>query len=214
MKKKYIIIAFGIILTLFAFKQCQVRRLKNEVQVQKISLSTFVDSLVVFRSQTGELTTKLQSVEVEHSVTKKALEAAGYDIKELRNRDIKWRDVVFALKAELETAGHGTTILRDTIWRNSVDTVRGAVFDWTNKYLTLQGNIKESQMQFNYNYRTSIDLISEKKGKNYVVSAYMSDPQATITQGNSITIVPNKRWWDKWWVYTIVGTSVGIVIAK
>lgn len=191
----YIYIAGAILLmTLFGVKQHQLNKERDRYQIAQVELSALNDSVVQYKSKTGELTAKIASVAVESDNRKKALDAAGFEIKELRARDVKLRDVVFALKAQIQAQGSGTTVLRDTLIVSKTDTIRQANFNWNNKYLFLSGNIREKQLQFDYTYKTAIDLVSEKKGKSYVVSAYLSDPQATITTANSITIVPEKRW--------------------
>jgi hypothetical protein len=97
---------------------------------------------------------------------------------------------------------------------SKTDTLKQANFDWNNRFLFLSGNISGKDMQFKYTYKTPIDLISEKKGKSYIVSAYLGDPNASVTTANSITIVPKKKWrgWD---VLKIgVGIGIGYTIAK
>lgn len=211
----YIYIAGAILLAIiFGVKQRQLNKERDKYQIAQVELAAFNDSVRIYKSKTGELTAKVVSVTVEADNRKKALEAAGLEIKELRDRDIKWRDVVFALKAQIQAQGGGQTVLRDTLIISKTDTIKKANFDWNNRFLFLSGNITGKDMQFKYTYKTSIDLLSEKKGKSYVVSAYLSDPQATITTANSITIVPKKKWWG-WDVLKVgAGFGLGVFIAK
>jgi len=216
MKKQiYFYIIGGLfILMVFGVKQCQLNKERDKYQIAQVELAAFNDSVKVYKSKTGELTAKVASVIVEADNRKKALDAAGFEIKDLRDRDVKWRDVVFALKAQIQAQGSGTTVLRDTLIVSKTDTIRQANFNWNNRYLFLSGNIREKQLQFDYTYRTAIDLVSEKKGKSYVVSVYLGDPQATVTTANSITIVPKKKWWG-WDVLKVAsGVGFGYLIAK
>lgn len=216
MKKQiyfYIVGAVLIILVL-GFKQCQLNKERDKNQIANVQLAALNDSVVQYKSQNGDLTAKIISVTVESDNRKKALEEAGFELKELRARDIKWRDVVFALKAQIQAQGGGQIVLRDTLIISKTDTIKKANFDWDNKFLFLSGNITGKDMQFKYTYKTSIDLLSEKKGKSYVVSAYLSDPQATITTANSITIVPKKKWWGWDALKFGAGIGLGILIAK
>jgi len=216
MKKPIFAYIIGVvfILSMLGVKQCQLNKERDKYQIAQVELAAFNDSVKVYKSKTGELTAKVASVIVEADNRKKALDAAGFEIKDLKERDVKWRDVVFALKAQIQAQGSGTTVLRDTLIVSKTDTIRQANFNWNNRYLFLSGNIQEKQLKFDYTYKTAIDLVSEKKGKSYIVSAYLSDPQATVTTANSITIVPKKKWWG-WDVLKIAsGIGFGYLIAK
>lgn len=216
MKKQiYFYIAGGLLLIfLFGLKQCQLNNERDKNQIANVQLSALNDSVSIFKSKNGELTAKISSIVVESDNRKQALDKAGFEIKELRSRDVKWSDVVFALKAQIQAQGSGQTTLIDTLLISKTDTIRQANFDWNNRFLFLSGFIKGKDMQFDYVYKTSIDLISEKKGKAYIVSAYLGDKNATITTANSITIVPKKKWWDKWYFYAGAGFVGGYFIAK
>jgi len=216
MKTKAVLIAtiFVLLLVVLVVKQHQLNKAKDNLQLQNIELSTLKDSVSIFKSKNGDLTFKLTSVTVEIDNVKKGLEMAGFEIKDLKARDIKWRDVVFALKGQIQAQGGGSTVLHDTLIVLKTDTLKQANFDWNNRFLFLSGNISGKDMQFKYTYKTAIDLISEKKGKSYIVSAYLGDPSASVTTANSITIVPKKKWWG--WDVLKVGAGVGIgyTIAK
>ena len=216
MKKQIYFYIIGAILIalLLGVKQCQLNKERDKNQIANVQLSALNDSVAQYKSKNGDLTAKINSVVVESDNRKKALDAAGFEIKELKEKDIKWRDVVFALKAQIQAQGGGQAVLRDTLIISKTDTIKKANFDWNNRFLFLSGNITGKDMQFKYTYKTSIDLLSEKKGKSYVVSAYLSDPQATITTANSITIVPKKKWWG-WDVLKVgAGFGLGVFIAK
>lgn len=216
MKKQiYFYIAGGLLLVLlFGLKQCQLNNERDKKQIANVQLSALNDSVVQYKSKNGDLTAKIGSVQVESDNRKDALIAAGFELKDLRARDIKWRDVNFALKAQIQAQGSGQTTLIDTLLISKTDTVRLANFDWNNRFLFLSGFVKGKDMQFDYTYKTSIDLISEKKGKNYIVSAYLGDKNASITTANSITIVPKKQFLDRWYFYVAAGLVGGYFIAK
>lgn len=213
MKKLPYIIA-AVFIGLLLFQQCRIRSLKSESQLKSVEISTLKDSVDQYINEKGELTYKLQSIELQHSDAKEALEKAGFEIKDLKDRDIKWRNAVFALQSQLSATGTGKTIIKDTLMVYKTDTVKRATFDWNNKYLFLSGTIFENQMDFSYNYRTKIKLVQEKTKGKYIVSVYLDDPKASITSANSITIIKNKRWWDRWWIYAGAGFAGGFFLAK
>lgn len=214
-KQTYFYILIGLLMVLlFGVKQCQLNKERDKNQIANVQLAALNDSVVQYKSKNGDLTAKISSVMVESDNRKEALDAAGFEIKELRARDVKWRDVNFALKAQIQAQGSGQTVLRDTLLISKTDTIRQANFDWNNRFLFLSGNVSGKNLQFDYTYKTSIDLISEKKGKAYVVSAYLGDKNATITTANSITIVPKKKWWGWRVVEFAGGIGLGYVLFK
>lgn len=213
--KKYILpLIIAILFILLVLQKCQTNKFKDKSQLQSVELSVLKDSVTYYYSKDSTLTAKLLSIQIEKDNVKKALELAGFEIKDLRQRDVKWRDVVFALKSELEASGHGSTTLKDTIKITRTDTIRTSNFNWNNRYLWLSGNIEKKQMDFSYKYKTALDLISEKKGQSYVVSVYLSDPNAVVISANSITITPIKRWYQKWYIHTAAGLVGGYFIFK
>jgi len=212
-KRYWWVILSLIVITVFGLQKCQINKLKDQVQLQNVELSTLNDSVTVLKGKNGDLTFKVQSVQIEKDNAKKALELAGFEIKDLKQREIKWKDVNFALKAELEAWGDGTVVLRDTIIVKG-DTIMAKVGKWNNKFLYLNPFLVKNKLDFTYTYKTPIDLISEKKGKSYVVSAYLGDKNASITTANSITIVPKKRWYDKPYLWGIAGLGAGYFIFK
>lgn len=213
--KKYGILAIGLfVLVLLTFQKCHINRLEDANDLQKVELSTLQDSVVAYTSKTGKLTYKLTSVEVDRDRLKKSLDMAGFDIKELKERDVKWRNITSALKAELATAGSGSTTLHDTAFINNTDTIRAASFNWNNRYLFLSGSIIEKKLDFTYKYKTGIDIINTRKGKNNRVSVFLSDPNAIVTTGNSITIRQKVRWYEKPWLWGAAGLVGGYLIAK
>lgn len=215
-KKTYFYIAGGLLLILlFGIQQCQLNKERDKNQIANVQLSALNDSVSTYKAKNGNLTTKINSVSVESDNRKEALIAAGFETKKLlKENDIKWRDINFALKAQIQAQGNGQTTLHDTLLISKTDTIKQANFDWNNRFLFLSGFIKGKDMQFDYTYKTSIDLISEKKGKAYIVSAYLGDKNASITTANSITIVPKKRWFDKWYVHAGAGLVGGYFIFK
>lgn len=214
-KDRWFVLSVIVLLSgLLLIGKCNNNKLEDKNQLQAVELSSLNDSVTVHKSKNGDLTAKIASVMVESDNRKKALEAAGFEIKDLRKRDIAWRDINAALQAKLEAAGHGQTVLKDTVYIIGTDTIKSAKFKWSNRFLFLDGSIIEKDMKFSYLYKADLSLISEKKGKNYLISAYISDPSASITTANSITIIPKKRWWDKPWLWGIAGLTGGYFLFK
>jgi len=212
---KYIYFLTISILILYLFVQhYNNRELKNKVQIQSVGLAAIQDTVFVYKNKIGELTFKFNSVEVTSNNRKKALEEAGFEVKELRGRDIKWRGITNALKAQIIANGSGIIELHDTTYINNTDTIKWAEFKWNNRFLFLDGNITEKTMDFKYRYMTGIDLINEKKGKLNIVSVYLSDPNVVVTTANSITITNPTPWYKKPWIWGTAGLIGGYFLAK
>jgi hypothetical protein len=194
----------------------RINRLQQEKQLQSIELSTLRDTVAVYQSKNGELTYKLSVVEVSHRNLKESLETAGFDIKKLKERDIAWRKVTAALRMQLAATGSGTVQLTDTFRIVERDTVNYLAFEtWSNNFLTLNnGEIFNRQLTFDYQYRTGIDFLTTGKRRETVVSVILSDPNATITTGNSITVKHEKRIWERGWVWAVVGFAGGVIVSK
>ena len=197
-------------LAIYFYQNRKIAKLSDTNQLQAIEIAVLNDTVKVYKDKTGALTFKINSVNVERDNLKESLDIAGMDLKELKRRDINWRKITSALQTDLEVAGQGTTTLRDTIFKNSVDTVPASEFAWSNRYLSLSGKIVKSDMTFNYQYKTSLDVIQSKN----IISIYMSDPNATIISGNQFTVTTSKKWYTKPWVWGLAGMVGGFFIAK
>lgn len=217
MKSKLIIalIVAGVIAILvgIGWQQHRIKKLNTESQLQKIQLSMFEDSVSVLRDQNNNLTYKIASVEVTVNNAKSALEQAGFEIKDIKAREVKWRKVNIALEAELEAKGEGTITMHDTI-TIAGDTIKRSSFNYYNRHISFSGMVDNGNVDFKYVYRTKISLLSERKGKTTVVSAYLTDPNAAITTAHSITITPVKHWYTNKWLYLGAGIITGFLIAK
>lgn len=218
MKLKLIIagtILAGLILVII-IQNHKINKLSQTNQIQSVELSTLKDSVLIHKSKNNELTFKLASVEIEKSNLKESLDLMGIDRKELRERDIKWRKITAALRAELAATGHGETNVVDTFRIEKTDTIYfQKVNDWTNNYLSLfNAEIVNKKLNFDYSYKTKIDFITTGTRKETIVSVILSDPKAQITTANSITIKNKKKWYERPVIWTVVGIGAGVLIAK
>jgi len=206
-------ICFAMIL-----QQCEYKKLHEIVTLKEVELSTYKDSTKILKSKTGELTSKISTVIVESSNRKKALEIAGFENKELKARDIEWRNVTFALNAKIVALGKGKIILKDSIIAGKTDTVIMQVGKWNDKYLFLEPIVSDNELNFNYRYQTGIKFVVNKN----TVSAYLVDPNnpeignpfASVITANSITIINKKHWYNNKWLYFGAGVIGGYFISK
>lgn len=211
------ILTVAIMIALFVYLGIQnrrINRLQDENELKSVELSTLKDTVAVYKNKAGELTYKLSVVEVSHSNLKESLELANFDIKKLRENDINWRKINNALKLELEATGHGETALRDSFYLMKTDTIKYSTFAWSNKFLDFSGSIQNENLFFDYKYRTGISIIQQPRRKETIVSVFMTDPNASITSANSITVKHEKRFYEKPWLWAVIGFGTGIIVSK
>ena len=194
----------------------KLEKAKDTIQLQNVQISYHKDTIYSYQNKEGELVAKINSVEVDKSNLKKALDIAGIEIKDLKANDIKWRNLVSILEMKLEAAGQGTTTVIDTFKIIETDTVYfQKVNNWTNNYLSLYDmTIENKEFDFKYNYKTPIKLFTEETKNVTIVTASLPDPEARITSANSIIISKKKKWYEKGWVWGTAGLATGIFIAK
>lgn len=210
----YVTILVVLLLIVTAFMMHKLKKTQTELQLAQIELAVQNDTIESFRTKDSTLVSKLASVEIDKSALKQALEELGFTAKQLREEKIKWQSIAAVLKTKLESSGHGETIIHDTIYMNKTDTIRAGKFKWNNKYLFLNGVIKEKQLAFDYLYKTDITAIQTKNRKGSQVSLVLTDPNARITSGASFTVTHKKSILEKWWVTIPIGIAGGILLAK
>lgn len=217
MSKIYQYLIAFVILALIGsniYQYIVAERFRNVSQIQAVELSILNDSVAVYQSKNGDLTYKLTSARIDRENLREALEVAGENIKELKKKDIEWRNITHTLLMRLEAAGSGEINVIDTLIIHHTDTVKFAKFDWNNAYLYLDGSIKDDKMNFDYRYQTGIQIVQHAKKKDQVVSVMLTDPNASIISGSSITVNNPRKWWDKWWLHGLVGFTAGVLITK
>lgn len=213
-QKIAIIIGIAIIILIISVQFFSIRKLKDKIQLANVELATLNDSVSVHKSKTGQLTFKIASVEIEKRNLKESLETLELTTKELRNQGIKYRDIISVQKAQIDAGGMGSTIIRDTMIITNTDTIRIAKFDWSNNFLSLNGSIENKNLDFNYKYKTGINIVTEQKPKGTIVNFSLADPNATITTATSITVSHKKSILEKWYITLPVGFVGGFLLAK
>jgi hypothetical protein len=196
--------------------QCvQKKSLRKDNSIQSVELLVLNDSTKIYKTRDSISYSKLNTVTIESNSLKESLEASGLTIKELRQKDIKWRDVTSVLQARLDASGSATSTLHDTVYIDSAGVKLAAKdFVWTNNYLTLAGIVKEKDIKIDYKYKIDISSITEKTSKGYMVTIYTNDKQATITNGYQINVVNKTAWYKKWYLWAGAGLVGGYFISK
>lgn len=218
--KLVLILAFFVYCIVLTY---QNRVLRQNAQLLEVQLKAQTDSTVLFRTKNNEITAKWVSVQVENNNARKALETANFTIAELKDREVKWRKTIFALEMRIVTYGSGVITLHDSIpvpGQTIIQPIKTG--KWNDNYLFLSPVLKGSELSFDYIYQTGLKLTQEKQGKNIVVSGWLVNPvnpdipniTGKIVTANSITIVPNKHWWNHWYIYLGAGLVGGTLLFK
>ncbi len=166
------------------------RKMRNEAQLAQVELNELRDNLKQFKTKNGELVTKLESVEIDKINLKKALTLMGFENKQLKDQDIKWRNIVNALKLEISVIGSGQTTVVDTFKIIERDTLKYMkVNNWTDGFLSIfDGEIINKEFTFEHYYNARLRLVQEHQVKQTIVTAILDDPKASIETGTSITV--------------------------
>ena len=79
-----VVIIVVVLLSQSGLMTLKINSLKKSNELKAIELSTLNDSVKIVVGKHGEVTGKLKAVEIEAASTRKALETAGFEIKDLK----------------------------------------------------------------------------------------------------------------------------------
>lgn len=214
---KILIFAFIILLGWLFIQHLTINSLQKKNQLQAVELMLNKDSVQAYKTRAGEAYFKINAVQVESNALKGSLIEAGFTIKDLRQKDIKWQDLVGVLTAKIESFGSGSTAGHDTTIyiTNSTPFIGKKYNDWNNGNLFLYGLYTDKDsLHHKYKYQTGISLFPEKQGKNTKVTATLTDTHATITTGYSIIVDNKTKWFMKPWLWGLAGVAGGFFLFK
>lgn len=219
--KRYSGLIFVIALTFmvaFYIQKRKVNNLKEQVQLQAVELAQLKDTVLTYVTKNGQLISKIKSVEVDKRNLKDALEIIGIEKKDLKDQNIKLKNLVSVLQLEIKTFGEGQTNVVDTFYVDKVttDTIYyQKVNDWTDNYLSLfNAKIENKEFKFKYDYLLDMDLLVDRPKNAVVVTAKINNPNLESLKATSITVSTKRKWWEKPWVWGITGVGTGILISK
>jgi chaperonin cofactor prefoldin len=215
--KKYIIIG-AVILTIgiIGYLYFSLEKTKDALQIANVELSVANDSVSIYRTKAGELVFKIKSVEIEKDNLKAAFEELGIDRKKLKDENIKLKDVIGYLKAEIEASGHVSTPLDLITPLQAKDSTLVRHFaPWSNKFMFVSnGTIYQNKIDFDYLYKVGIEVTPTTNKKETILNMKLTDPKASVISGNSFTVVNEKSWYEKWWITGPIGILIGKLISK
>lgn len=220
MKKLYGLIAlvFAVLFVAYLFQLWENDKLNDKLQLKNVELSQMKDSVLTYVTKNGQLISKIKSVEVDKRNLKDALEVIGIEKEYLKDQNIKLKNLVSVLQLEIKTFGEGQTNVVDTFYIDKVttDTIYyQKVNDWTDNYLSLfNAKIEDKEFKFEYNYFLDMDLLVDKPKDVIIVTAKINNPNLETLKATSIMVSTKRKWWEKPWVWGIVGVGTGVLISK
>lgn len=207
-----------IFMVAFYIQKRKVNNLKEQAQLQAVELAQLKDTVLTYVTKNGQLISKIKSVEVDKRNLKDALEIIGIEKKDLKDQNIKLKNLVSVLQLEIKTFGEGQTNVVDTFYVDKVttDTIYyQKVNDWTDNYLSLfNAKIENKEFKFKYDYLLDMDLLVDRPKNAVVVTAKINNPNLESLKATSITVSTKRKWWEKPWVWGIAGVGTGILISK
>ena len=203
-------LVISILLLVILIQSCNNKSLRKDNQIQSVQLIVTNDSARVYKNKFGDTYSTLNSVVIDRNALKKSLEVAGITNKELKAKNIKLNEITEVLKAKLEVVGNAHITLHDTTYIDSTGLkMQVKDFSWTNKYLTLNGVIKDKNADIKYLYQIGLDSYKTQNGDKVIYTIFSTDKEnSKITNGYTITVrdkQPSKFWTWTWRVASFAG---------
>ncbi len=197
----------------------KINQYKKTAQLQAVELAQMKDSVLTYVTKNGQLISKVESIEVDKRNLKESLEIMGIEKQDLRDQNIKLKNLVSALQMEIQTFGEGQTNVIDTFYivKDSIDGIDTLQYqkvkDWTDTYLTLfDAKIENKKLDFKYTYLLNMDLLVDKPKNKIVVTANIHNPNIESMKATSVTVSTKLKWYEKPWVWAVAGFTGGILI--
>ena len=152
--------------------------IERQRQIQAVELSVLEDSVTMYKTRSGQLYGQVQAVEIDKRNLKEALEVAGFDLRVLKDQNVKYRQIIATLRMEIESINSGTTTVVDTFRIVERDTFYyQSVKDWDDGALFLSGmKIENKQLDFNYRYNIGLSHVTTRNRKGTIVTIVPDNP--------------------------------------
>lgn len=204
----FVIIAFLVIKAVDYFT---IKNLRKQNQIQAVQIMTANDSVAVYKDKKDEMYFQLNAVQVESNAVKSSLLAMGFEMKDLRQKNIKAQNLIAVLTAKIESSGGGGTPGKDSIRIVDRDTFKIRTYkDWDDGNMVLYNLwADKDSLHHNYQYRTGINIFPEVSRKEVKVTVTLTDKKAIVTHGASIIVSNKLKWYEKPLPWLVVGAVGG-----
>lgn len=242
-KKNWQTVVIVILTTVLLVGGCSYNQRVDSYETKlKIKDDQLSDSIMVYKSRTGELRYQKQTLQTDIGNLEDNLDALGIDNDKLKDQIGRLKNLNSRLTADIET--YKKIILSDTIDESNI-TVQDGEFkfegttNWSNEFISTVGKytitgkyyndsstVSFSNIVFNeeleYLYSVGFTTITYWKRdsklkfwqpKTLVTDIELTDPNATVTNMRSIEIKePPKKFYEKPWFWLVVGGITGYAV--
>jgi len=219
--KKYwreIIIGILLIVVVLSTKQCQKQK-SDIALLNNIQDSTF-NVIREIKGKNGELTSQVNTYEITIDQLKESGDKLGIDNKALKQQIGSLKNLTAYYKAKIELRDTFTIVNHDTTFIEKGDTTRAKAFQWSNKYLVIQGFTAPSYTTISYDYHPTFTLTSYYKDKGFlrlkkgqlVSDLKFDDPNMQVREFKAVRITEEpKKWYETKLFYFLTGAAAGRV---
>lgn len=216
-----LIVTIGITMNM-----CQNHRLDKDRLESNLKISQ--DSVHHFKNKNKELVGQVGSMQLTTNDLKENGKQLGLNVDSLQKQVGSLKNLVSYYKGKVKVGGEVTGITHDTviqhIYHNDTTKVKEKEFKWSNGYLFLTTlyNPTNDSISIKYRYETGFTLTAYRKRraffsfkKDLVADFVLKDPNGTLVNGKSVTIIPAPRkFYEKWWFHTFIGALGATYIWK
>lgn len=193
-----------------------IKNLKQTIQLQSAELVSVKNEVLELTTKNGQLYYEIETVQVEKTNMKKALDILGLENSELKKMNIQAKNTIAALEIIIEHSSTGQTTVVDTLYIENTDTVYyQKVNPFNDGNLSLyNGKVVRGDLSFDYTYNLALQQIIHKRKKDVIVTIVTDSPNAKIIAGKSVTIKSIKKWYEQQWLWGVAGFLGGYLITK
>lgn len=202
-------------------------------------LSIFLTVLTVVKCSEASMSDDYESVRLENAELLKSRDSLGREVAKfrvmvldekalslskdsiidsLRRTSDNWKSLYMYVVADIETQDSIEASVRDTtITRDSV-VYKAGVFDWGDKWLTLQGTylFDEGTIGIKYSLRNRLSFTYEWKRDRLFARPVMygtvinENPNTSVGRVTTFVVrSPDQRFYEKWWFQLCTGFVLG-----
>lgn len=227
-----ILIVILAIIVFGSVRQCSVNKSDNTVLLHENDSAFSVAKY--YMNKHGQAVGQVKTYELTLEQYKKFGEQLGFENGDLKKQVGKEKRLVAHWKGQAEMKGTAVISLRDTTIDNTMDASmdlsggsinieKAKVFEYSNKYLTLNGiiHIDSNQLAIRYQYSSDFSLTAYRKPQGLfkspqlVADIWFEDPNMKVREFKGFVIQqPKKRFIETGLFKVSVGIGIGYVLAK
>jgi|LSQX01.3.fsa_nt_gb hypothetical protein len=211
MKNWIIFILTVVAITTVLSMSYVIKNLKQTIQFQSAELVSAKNEVLELTTKNGQLYYEMETVQVEKTNMKKALDILGLENSELKKMNIQAKNTIAALEIIIEHSSTGQTTVVDTLYIENTDTVYyQKVNPFNDGNLSLyNGRVVRGDLSFDYTYNLALQQIIHKRKKDVIITIVTDSPNAKIIAGKSLTIKSFKKWYEQQWLWGVIRLHKG-----